>query len=349
MDAKDEIYHRRCLELAKNGHANVAPNPMVGAVIVAQGKIIGEGYHAKYGGPHAEVNAINSVKDKTLLAESTLYVNLEPCAHFGKTPPCADLIIEKKIPRVVIGLLDPFPQVAGKGIEKLRNAGVEVEYGLHEDECQFLNRRFLTFHQKHRPYIILKWAETADGFIDIVRNENTTTRPTWITDELTRTLVHKWRSEEQSILVGTNTAFYDNPKLNVRDWNGKQPIRMALDKSLRLPESLHIFDKNQKTVIFTEMGQQSSEKIEYVKADFCNTLDDIVKYCNENKILSIFVEGGAALINSFINSNLWDEARVFKAEVKFKNGLAAPKLNESPQYSSMLTNSLLEYYYNKKK
>ena len=217
MYTKDEIYHRRCLELAQSGLGNVAPNPMVGAVLIVNDEIIGEGYHEKFGSAHAEVNAINSVKNQDLLRKATLYVNLEPCSHFGKTPPCADLIIEKKIPRVVIGHRDPFSEVAGKGIEKLINAGVEVSVGAFENEAKFLNKRFLTFHEKKRPYIVLKWAETADGFIDINRSANENNRPTWITDELARTLVHKWRTEEQAILIGTNTALYDNPMLNARN------------------------------------------------------------------------------------------------------------------------------------
>jgi diaminohydroxyphosphoribosylaminopyrimidine deaminase / 5-amino-6-(5-phosphoribosylamino)uracil reductase len=234
----EEKFMTRALELAQLGIGNVAPNPMVGCVIVHQGKIIGEGYHHEYGKAHAEVNAINSVKNHQLLPESTLYVTLEPCSHFGKTPPCADLIIREKIPNVVIGTIDPFSRVAGTGIEKLQNAGCKVEVGILKEKCQEVNRRFFTFHKKKRPYIILKWAQTEDGFIDIDRSIEHFGQPTWITNDLSRIAVHKMRSEESAILVGTNTAQKDNPSLTVRDWYGSHPLRLVIDRNLRLPSGL---------------------------------------------------------------------------------------------------------------
>jgi len=244
-----QLFMQRCLDLALLGIGDVAPNPMVGCVIVHEGIVIGEGYHEKYGGPHAEVNAILSVKNPELLAHSTLYVSLEPCAHFGKTPPCSDLIIKNQIPKVVIGTVDPFAEVSGKGIERMRKSGIEVEVGVLEKKCRNLNRRFFTFHEKKRPYIILKWAQTLDGFIDTDRTE--TQHPTWITNALSKRLVHKQRSEESAILIGTNTAEYDNPALTVREWTGSQPIRMVIDRLGRLDSSLQIFDGIVPTWVFT--------------------------------------------------------------------------------------------------
>lgn len=346
MDSKDEIYHLRCLQLAENGLGRVAPNPLVGAVIVANDKVIGEGFHSFYGGPHAEVNAINSVEDKSLLIQSTLYVNLEPCAHHGKTPPCADLIIEKKIKRVVISHPDPFEQVSGKGIEKLKNAGIEVKVGILEKESRFLNRRFLTFYENKRPYVILKWAETADGFIDIIRSSGSLSKPTWITDEYARTFVHKWRSEEQSILVGTNTAMLDNPKLNVRDWKGKNPIRMVIDNNLRLPGNLSLFDKSLPTIVFNTKVNEDKTNLQYVKIDFENLVPEILAYCYSNKIQSVIVEGGTRLLETFILSRLWDEARVFKANVNFGEGIKAPKIEKTPRLQVEVSNSILNTYFN---
>jgi diaminohydroxyphosphoribosylaminopyrimidine deaminase/5-amino-6-(5-phosphoribosylamino)uracil reductase len=271
MTASDEKYMKRCLELARFGLGNVAPNPMVGAVIVYNGFIIGEGYHQKYGGAHAEVNAINSVRDKSLLDKSTLYVNLEPCSHFGKTPPCADLIVERKIPKVVIGTMDTFEKVSGRGAAILEKNGIKVCRGCLEKESREINKRFFTFHEKKRPYVILKWAETADGFIDRVR-EPGQTEPSWITDEIARMLVHKWRTEEQSIMIGTHTAMMDNPRLNVRSWTGKNPVRIVLDRELKLSSVLHIFDQSQPTLVFTEKKAESGVNPEYIKVRFDDTL-----------------------------------------------------------------------------
>jgi diaminohydroxyphosphoribosylaminopyrimidine deaminase/5-amino-6-(5-phosphoribosylamino)uracil reductase len=346
MDTKDEIYHQRCLELAQKGLGLVAPNPMVGSVVVFEDRIIGEGYHAIFGGPHAEVTAINSVKDKSKLKKATLYVNLEPCTHFGKTPPCIDLIIKNKIPRVVIGQRDPYIEVAGKGIEKLISEGIEVHVGFLENECRYLNKRFLTFHEKKRPYVILKWAETNDGYIDYKRNSVSDSQPVWITDEVIRPLIHKWRSEEQAILVGTNTALLDNPKLTVREWAGKSPLRMVLDRHLRLPDNLNLFNKSQPTVVFTEKKSKNSTNLEFHIIDFQNLIDEIFNFCYVRKIQSILVEGGAQLINTFIQNGKWDEARVFKSDKCFGKGVEAPKINKIPENKSLMENSILYSFYN---
>ena len=321
-----EIFMQRCLDLAQLGMGDVAPNPMVGCVIVHDGIIIGEGYHEKYGQAHAEVNAIRSVKNPELLPKSTLYVSLEPCAHFGKTPPCSDLIIENHIPNVVIGTIDPFAEVAGKGIEKMRKAGIEVEVGLLEKKCRTLNRRFFTFHEKKRPYIILKWAQTLDGFIDTDRSE--TVHPTWITNALAKRLVHKQRSEEAAILIGTNTAQYDNPALTVREWSGTQPIRMVIDRVARLDPGLQIFDRQSSTWVFTSAEMAGSENLEYIRLDFNqNILPQMMDELYRRNILSVIVEGGGKLLNSFIEMNLWDEAFVYTGNQFFGKGVAAPHIS----------------------
>jgi len=291
------IFMQRCLDLALLGMGEVAPNPMVGCVIVHNGIIIGEGYHEKFGQAHAEVNAIRSVQNPELLAESTLYVSLEPvslepCAHFGKTPPCSDLIIESRIPKVVIGTIDPFAEVAGKGIERMKNAGIEVEIGVLEKESRSLNRRFFTFHEKKRPYIILKWAQTLDGFIDTDRTEKK--HPTWITNDLSKRLVHKQRSEESAILIGTNTAEFDNPALTVREWTGNQPVRMVIDRLGRLDPGLHIFDGKTLTWVFTTLKKPDSENLKYITLDFDqNILPQMMAELYRREILSVIVEGGS--------------------------------------------------------
>lgn len=347
----DEKYLLRCLELAKNGLGNVAPNPMVGCVIVHDNNIIGEGYHQEYGKAHAEVNAIHSVKNKFLLQKSTLYVNLEPCAHFGKTPPCANLIVEHNIQRVVIGCVDSFSEVAGKGIEKLKNAGIEVVVGVLEKESLELNKRFFTFHNKKRPFVILKWAETKDGFIDVVRHceelretkqSNLPKQQTdcfsslhsvrndvdnWITSPLSKKLVHKWRSEEAAIMVGTNTALNDNPQLNVREWKGKNPPRIVIDLHDRLPQSLHIFDKSVPTLVFSLTKETEEKNLVFVKVkNEKNLIEEVLSELYKRNIQSVIVEGGATLLQSFIDQNLWDEARVFIGNKTFVNGLKAPSL-----------------------
>jgi diaminohydroxyphosphoribosylaminopyrimidine deaminase/5-amino-6-(5-phosphoribosylamino)uracil reductase len=321
-----ETFMQRCLDLAVLGMGDVAPNPMVGCVIVHDGLIIGEGYHEKFGQPHAEVNAIRSVRNPELLSLSTLYVSLEPCAHFGKTPPCSDLIIESRIPRVIIGTIDPFAEVSGKGIERMRNAGIEVTIGMLEKECRELNRRFFTFHEKKRPYILLKWAQTLDGFIDTDHTE--TLHPTWITNELARRLVHKQRSEESAILIGTNTAEYDNPTLTIREWTGNQPVRMVIDRTRRLDTSLHIFDQKVPTWIFTGQEQTNSENLTYIPIDFGkNILLQLLTALHKRNVLSVIVEGGNKLLSSFIESGLWDEAFVYTGNQFFGKGVAAPHIS----------------------
>lgn len=321
-----EIFMQRCLDLALLGMGDVAPNPMVGCVIVHDGTIIGEGYHQQFGQPHAEVNAIRSVQNTELLMHSTLYVSLEPCAHFGKTPPCSDLIIESRIPRVVIGTVDPFAKVAGKGIERMRKAGIEVQAGVLEKECRELNRRFFTFHEKKRPFILLKWAQTLDGFIDTDRTE--IQRPTWITNELSKRLVHKQRSEESAILIGTHTAQFDNPSLTVREWTGNQPIRMVIDRTLRLDPGLHIFNPKASTWIFTALEQLNSGNLTYIKLDFNqNILPQMLAELYARNILSVIVEGGNILLKSFLEADLWDEAFVYSGNQFFGKGVAAPNIS----------------------
>jgi diaminohydroxyphosphoribosylaminopyrimidine deaminase / 5-amino-6-(5-phosphoribosylamino)uracil reductase len=320
------IFMQRCLDLALLGMGSVAPNPMVGCVIVHGGKIIGEGYHEKFGGPHAEVNAIQSVKHQELLLESTLYVSLEPCAHFGKTPPCADLIIESRIPHVVIGTIDPFAEVAGKGIERMQKAGIVVEVGVLEKESRNLNRRFFTFHEKKRPYIILKWAQTLDGFIDTDRTEEK--HPTWITNALSKRLVHKQRSEESAILIGTNTAEFDNPELTVREWTGNQPVRMVIDRIGRLDPGLHIFDGKAPTWVFTAHERPGSENLKFITLDFDrDILPQMMEELYRREILSVIVEGGSELLNSFLELDLWDEAFVYTGNQFFGNGVSAPHIS----------------------
>jgi len=320
-----DYFMRRCLELAKQGAGYVAPNPMVGAVLVYNGKIIGEGFHQQYGGPHAEVNCINSVseQDREKISVSVLYVSLEPCSHFGKTPPCTDLIIANKIPEVVIGCRDPFKEVDGKGIEKLKTAGVKVTVGILDKECRQLNKRFFTFHTKHRPYIILKWAETADGKI-----AGDGTNRLLISNEQTNRLVHKWRSEEASILVGTNTALLDDPELTTRNWPGHSPVRLVVDMDLKLPAPLKIFNDKQRTVIFNKIKHEEKDHLIYYQVtEDVSLVHQIVNALYQMKVQSVIVEGGARLLQSFIDEEMWDEVRKIKNEkLIINNGLAAPEL-----------------------
>lgn len=324
----EEKLMRRCLQLAEYGKGHVAPNPMVGAVVVYNGKIIGEGYHREYGHPHAEVNAIASVKDQSLLEKSTLYVNLEPCSHYGKTPPCAALIIEKKIPRVVVGHLDPFPEVAGRGIQMLRNAGVEVKTDFLKEECEALNKRFLTFHRLKRPYIILKWAQSADGFLDREREPNDGRKAEVFSNDLTRMAVHKLRAEEAAIMVGSRTAVLDNPSLTVRYWAGPNPLRVTLDRDMSFPENLCLLDHQVPTVIFTENEVEDSDGLTYVKVTFVkNVLSQITDYLYRHNIQSLIVEGGSVLHKSFITEALWDEAHVEIAPNTLGTGVPAPQID----------------------
>jgi diaminohydroxyphosphoribosylaminopyrimidine deaminase/5-amino-6-(5-phosphoribosylamino)uracil reductase len=341
-----EKYIKRCIELAKNGLGTTYPNPLVGSVIVYEDKIIGEGWHKKAGEPHAEVNAINSVKDKSLLKKATIYVSLEPCSHFGKTPPCCDLIIENEIPNVVIGTVDPNVKVAGNGIKKLIEAGINVTVGILEAECNELNKRFFTFHEKKRPYIILKWAESQDGFIapdQMLRNPETSgqnnheKKPFWITNSYSRQLVHKWRTEEQAILVGTQTVIDDNPKLNARDWSGENPIRLVIDQNNRIPEASHVFDNRVKTILFSKLKTSiEKENIIFGSIDFeQNIAKQITQVLYQHQIQSIIVEGGRQTVQTFIDANLWDEARIFVGNVQFTAGTKAPILakNQFEKYS----------------
>lgn len=343
----DEVFMQRCLELAGNGLGYTAPNPMVGAVVVHKGRVIGEGYHRQFGQAHAEVNAIQAVKETFLLQESTLYINLEPCVHTGKTPPCTDLILAKKIPSVVIGTFDPNPMVKGKGIEKLMGNGVQVTTGVLEDACCDLNKRFFTFHTLKRPYIILKWAQTKDGFIDIKRKPGESIGVNWITGSLSKDMVHKWRSEEQGIMVGTQTVVMDNPHLNVRHWNGKNPARIVLDRSLRIPEQYYVLDNKQPTLIFNEKKSEKLGNTEYIKMDFSD--HDLIPLFYElykRNFLSVFVEGGKKLHEYLIKNNLWDEARVFIGNKFFQEGILAPEISYHPVFQKNIMKDSLVIYKN---
>lgn len=325
-----EDYIARCIELAKNGIGTTYPNPMVGSVIVYNGEIIGEGWHQKAGEPHAEVNAIRSVKDPSLLDKATIYVSLEPCSHYGKTPPCCDLIIKNEIPNVVIGTVDSNIKVAGNGIKRLQEAGANVLVGVLEKECYELNQRFFTFHEKKRPYIILKWAETQDGFIAPLQKEEQ--KPVWITNLNSRQLVHKWRTEEQAILVGTQTVIDDNPQLNARDWDGNNPIRVVIDQNNRIPKTAHVFDNQTKTIVFSnKKSTPSIENTFFEVIDFQqNIAQQIADKLFQHQIQSVIVEGGAQTLQTFIDANLWDEARVFIGNCTFEKGVKAPIMNTSP-------------------
>ena len=346
-----EFYIKRCIELAKNGLGTTYPNPLVGSVIVHDGKIIGEGWHKKAGEPHAEVNAVNSVKNKSLLKEATIYVSLEPCSHFGKTPPCCDLIIANEIPNIVVGTIDPFAKVAGNGIKKLVESGKNVTVGVLEDECNELNKRFFTFHQKKRPYIILKWAETVDGFIapEMLKPvQHDKLKPVWITNQYSRQLVHKWRTEEQAVLVGTKTVLDDNPKLDVRDFSGNNPIRIVLDKSGKISEKYQVKDNLQKTIFITESKNfNSTENCIYENTIFdTNLISSICSILYQNDIQSLIIEGGSKTIQSFIDANLWDEAIVFIGQTTFQNGTLAPNISGNPVAGFDIMNDELKIFKN---
>ena len=313
----------RCLELASKGLESVSPNPMVGSVIVYQGEIIGEGYHIESGKEHAEVNAITSVKDKSLLKDSTLYVNLEPCAHFGKTPPCSNLIIEHKIPKVVIGCVDSFSDVNGKGIMKMEKAGIKVSVGVLEKESRELNKRFFTFHEKKRPYIILKWAESKDGLI-APKNQ---TAPFWMTSQDSKKLVHQFRAEEDAILVGRITAEKDNPSLTVREVTGKNPTRIVIDKDLKLSKKLNLFNNQAKTIIFNTLKTKEIDSNYYIKINFNNLIKNILQELYKQNIQSLIIEGGAKTLQSFIDKKIWEEARIFTSNTTLVDGVKAPTLD----------------------
>ena len=334
----NEIFMHRAIELAECASGLTYPNPMVGAVIVHDNIIIGEGYHRKAGTPHAEVNAVNSVVDKSLLHDSTLYVSLEPCAHYGRTPPCAKLIIDMGIPRVVVGCIDSFSKVSGKGIDMLRKAGVEVHVGVLEKECRKLNRRFFTFHEKKRPYIILKWAESKDGFIDKLRSPEE--QAPWLTNEECRRLVHKQRTTEQAILIGANTASMDNPSLTVRSWTGNQPLRIVFDPKLSVPSKLKLFNDNITTVILNSSNDTTSGNIIY-KQIASSDIKDVVKSLYELEIQSIIIEGGAQTLQTFIDGNMWDEAYIYKSPLLLGSGIIAPKIILHDAISTTIGNCTL--------
>lgn len=343
----DEQFMRRCIQLAELGRGSVSPNPMVGAVLVHEGKIIGEGYHQKYGEAHAEVNCFNSVKEenKKWIEHSTLYVSLEPCAHFGKTPPCTSLIIQHRIPKVVIGCQDVFKEVAGKGIQLLQNAGIEVIVGILEKECNEINTRFFTFHQHHRPYIILKWAQSMNGKIGSLYEERIL-----ISNALSNRLVHKWRSEEDAILVGTNTALKDNPTLTTRLWKGKNPIRIVIDTSLKIPKDTALLNEEADTIIFNLLKEGTEKNIRFVKLEKEFFLQSLLQSLYDLNIQSVLVEGGSKTLQSFIDHSLWDEARIItNTKLVIEDGVNAPELKESelvPQEN--YDNDLINYFKRRK-
>lgn len=327
----DETYIRRAIQIAHHGLGSARPNPSVGAVIVCNNMIIGEGFTSAYGGPHAEVNAINSVKDRSLLKDSTIYVTLEPCSHYGKTPPCSDLIIKNGIKNVVIGCIDDNEAVAGKGIKKLRDAHCNVKVGVLESECKQLHKRFFSFHNKKRPYIILKWAQSNDGFLSPETKD--TQKPVWISNAYSKTLVHKWRAEEQAILVGTNTVNTDNPSLTTRQYKGYNPTRIILDRNLTLNQDLNVFNTESSTIVITSKdvitknGRATNVILEPIN---WSQKDSIAKQISsvlfKHNINSVIIEGGAQTLQTFINENLWDEARIFTGTIEFKNGITGPKI-----------------------
>ncbi len=347
-----EKYISRCIQLAKNGLGTTFPNPMVGCVIVHGNKIIGEGFTSPFGGPHAEVNALASVKDADIsfLSKATLYASLEPCSHFGKTPPCADHILAHGIRKVVVGVLDPHEKVAGRGIQKLKDAGCEVIVGILEAICREHHRRFLTFHTKKCPYIILKWAETTDGFIAPENNKRKGNRkPHWISNTYSRQLVHQWRSQEQAILVGTNTVLQDNPRLDVRLWAGNSPMRIIIDKDLKIDGDFHVLDRTVRTIVLTQITDPAQYKagITYETIDFSkDTTKQISEIMYRNQILSVIVEGGAKTLQGFIDANLWDEARVFRGNKAFGNGLSAPILKGRIKSTQKIGSDTLNIYIN---
>tara|TARA_R110001606_G_scaffold10161_8_gene43692 strand:- start:5110 stop:6162 length:1053 start_codon:yes stop_codon:yes gene_type:complete len=348
---------QRCLQIAKNGIGTTRPNPSVGAVVVLNDEIIGEGFTSPYGGNHAEVNAIDAVKNKSLLKNATIYVTLEPCSHFGKTPPCADLIVKNQIKNVVIGCVDSNSLVAGKGIERLRNAGIHVVVGVLENECKEHHKRFFTVQNKKRPFIILKWAETNNGFIAPLNKESN--HPIWISNQYSQQLVHKWRAEEHAILVGTNTVIADNTKLNVRNWSGNNPIRIVLDRSLRIPNSAHVFDGSVKTICFTEIRIESQEERDVISSEVeksqlifkqinfsKNIAQQVCEVLQKYQIQSVIIEGGTQTLQTFIDANLWDEARIFIGENEFEKGVKSPEIKGKLIEEININNDVLKMYRN---
>lgn len=341
----DELYMKRALELAQLGGVNVAPNPLVGALIVHNERIIGEGYHQRYGEAHAEVNAVRSVKQPELLRESTIYVTLEPCAHFGKTPPCANLLVEKQFKRVVIGTVDPFAKVSGAGIRILEDAGISCKVGVLEKECQYLNRRFFTLHQKQRPYVILKWAQTADGFIDAPREQDETGTIRWISAPETQSLVHLWRSEEQAILVGWKTVLNDNPSLTVRAVEGKHPLRIIVDSDLKAPFNATVFTDGLPTVVLNTKKAGESGAVTYIQLPDMSVGEQL-KALHKLSIVSVIIEGGSYTLQQYLDSGLWDEVRVIQGTTAFGKGLRAPAINRLPTQTTNFGQDQLFIFHN---
>jgi len=336
----DELFMRRALELAQLGRGKVSPNPLVGCVIVHNNQIIGEGWHQQYGGPHAEVNAVHAVADKSLLKESTVYVTLEPCSHFGKTPPCSDMLIREAVKKVVVANLDTNPLVGGEGIKKLRAAGIDVVTGILEKEGREMNKRFFTWIEKKRPFIILKWAQTADGFI---ARENYDSK--WISGYGSRQLVHRWRTEEDAFLVGMRTAQQDNPQLNVRDWTGRNPVRIVIDRFLKLNSKLHLFDGRQRTIRYNVMKHEEHHNLSLVRLDEQNFLQELITDLTKQKIQSVVVEGGLQTLRTFIEQKLWDEARIFTSREVFRKGISAPTFSGQLDHSTTIGTDQLSIYH----
>jgi len=348
---------QRCLQIAKNGIGTTRPNPSVGAVVVLNDEIIGEGFTSPYGGNHAEVNAIDAVKNKSLLKNATIYVTLEPCSHFGKTPPCADLIVKNQIKNVVIGCVDSNSLVAGKGIERLKKAGINVIVGVLENECLEHHKRFFTVQNKKRPFIILKWAETKNGFVAPLKKE--CNNPIWISNQYSQQLVHKWRGKEHAILVGTNTVIADNPKLNVRNWSGNNPIRIVLDKSLRIPGNANIFDGSVQTICFTEARKENQEERDVISSEVeksqlifeqinfsKNIAQQVCEILQKHQIQSVIIEGGTQTLQAFIDANLWDEASVFIGKNEFKKGVKSPEIKGKLIEEININKDVLKMYRN---
>jgi diaminohydroxyphosphoribosylaminopyrimidine deaminase/5-amino-6-(5-phosphoribosylamino)uracil reductase len=345
---EDRIYMRRCLDLARKAEGNTSPNPMVGAVVVHNGTIIGEGFHLKAGTPHAEVHALNSVADKRLLKESTMYVSLEPCSHHGRTPPCADMIIRGGIRRVVVGTVDTSMKVAGKGIAKMREAGIEVETGVEEDECRLINKRFFTWHEKNRPYVILKWARSTDGFIDLERRPDEPAEPHWITGKAERVLVHRWRAEEDAIMVGGQTIRTDNPRLNVRYWRGKDPVKIIVSCSGNINPGSKVFSGPAEIILFTCNRKLNMPDSRIIQIGYSNNfINDILKILHEMGVQSVFVEGGAFIISSFLTSGQWDEGRRFTGNIFFEGGVRDPFPSMTPFKTFRFAGSVLEIVFNR--
>lgn len=346
--ALDRRMMSRCLRLASRARGLVSPNPMVGSVVTLGGRIIGEGFHRGHGLPHAEVNAIASVADHSLLRQATLYVNLEPCSHYGKTPPCADLLVAKGLARVVVGTLDPFPEVAGRGVAKLREAGVDVAVGVLEEECRRLNRRFLTFHEQGRPYVILKWAESSDGFLDRRRAEGDGQAPAKITCPACDILSHRWRSAEDAIMVGTATALLDNPRLDARHVAGRPPLRLFVDAEGRLPRGLHLFDGSAATLALTRHpGRLAGTAVEAVAFEGDGMIEATLAELRRRKAQSVIVEGGAATLRRFLDAGAWDEARRFVGPRPLGDGVAAPRIDTRPEIQRQVGQCRLEVYRNR--